>query len=120
MPIDPVAMDALLAKMNAMRDTIQRTGVALGGPGAAAGADGPGAAAAPADFAAALKASIAGGAAAQKASAAATLRLQLGDPKVSLEETMVAMAKANISFQQMVQVRNKVVAAYQDIMNMPI
>ena len=32
---------------------------------------------------------------------------------------MVAMAKANLSFQQMVQVRDKVMAACHDIMNMP-
>jgi flagellar hook-basal body complex protein FliE len=119
MPIDPVAMDALLAKMNAMRETVQRTGTALSGPAGVPGAAGA-TAAVPADFAATLKASIAEVDAAQKASAAVTQRFQLGDPKVSLEETMVAMAKANLSFQQMVQVRNKVVAAYQDIMNMPI
>ncbi|HEX4884952.1 MAG TPA: flagellar hook-basal body complex protein FliE [Casimicrobiaceae bacterium] len=119
MPIDPVSMDALLAKMNAMRDTVQRTGAALSGAApvdAPASAKGGGSV----DFAATLKASIAEVDAAQKASAAVTQRFQLGDPQVSLEETMVAMAKANLSFQQMVQVRNKVVAAYQDIMNMPI
>ena len=33
---------------------------------------------------------------------------------------MVAMQKANISFQAVVQVRNKLVSAYQDIMNMPV
>jgi flagellar hook-basal body complex protein FliE len=44
----------------------------------------------------------------------------LGDPTVSLEDSMIAMQKANITFQAAVQVRNKVVAAYQDIMNLPI
>lgn len=117
MPIDPVAMDALLARMNTMRESLQRTGAALGAPAAAAVAGRPAPAA---DFTATLKASIAEVDAAQKASAAATQRFQLGDPQVSLEETMVAMAKANLSFQQMIQVRNKVVAAYQDIMNMPV
>jgi flagellar hook-basal body complex protein FliE len=33
---------------------------------------------------------------------------------------MVAMQKANVSFQAMTQVRNRLVSAYQDIMNMPI
>jgi flagellar hook-basal body complex protein FliE len=33
---------------------------------------------------------------------------------------MVAGQKANISFQAMVQVRNKLVSAYQEIMNMQI
>ena len=58
--------------------------------------------------------------ASQKASTELAQRFQLGDSTVSLEETMVAMAKANLSFQQMVQVRNKVIAAYHDIMNMPV
>jgi flagellar hook-basal body complex protein FliE len=74
----------------------------------------------PADFAAALKASIEGVDASQKASSQLQQRFQLGDSTVTLEDTMVAMAKANLSFQQMVQVRNKVIAAYHDIKNMPV
>jgi len=37
-----------------------------------------------------------------------------------LVKVMVSMQKANISFQALTQVRNKVATAYQDIMNMPI
>lgn len=37
-----------------------------------------------------------------------------------LVKVMVSMQKANISFQALTQVRNKVASAYQDIMNMPI
>jgi flagellar hook-basal body complex protein FliE len=37
---------------------------------------------------------------------------------VALNDVMVDMQKANISFQMGLQVRNKVVAAYQEIMNM--
>jgi len=37
-----------------------------------------------------------------------------------LEETMVALSKANISFQQAVQVRNRVIQAYHDIMNIQV
>jgi flagellar hook-basal body complex protein FliE len=33
---------------------------------------------------------------------------------------MIAMQKASLSFQAVVQVRNKVVQAYNDIMNMPV
>ena len=47
-------------------------------------------------------------------------KFQLGDPKVSLEDTMVAMQKANISFQAAVQVRNRLTSAYHDIMNMSV
>jgi flagellar hook-basal body complex protein FliE len=45
---------------------------------------------------------------------------QSGAEDASLEDTMVAMATANVSFQSLVQVRNRVVAAYHDIMNMPV
>ncbi|MBI4696185.1 MAG: flagellar hook-basal body complex protein FliE [Gammaproteobacteria bacterium] len=43
-----------------------------------------------------------------------------GDPQVDVAQVMVAMQKANVSFQAMTQVRNRLVSAYQDIMNMPI
>ena len=33
---------------------------------------------------------------------------------------MVNLQKANLSFQQMTQVRNRLVSAYQDIMNMQV
>lgn len=44
----------------------------------------------------------------------------IGDNSVSLPEVMVSMQKASIAFQQTVQVRNKLVSAYQEIMNMPV
>lgn len=44
----------------------------------------------------------------------------LGDDKVSLSDVMIAGQKANITFQATVQIRNKLVAAYSDIMNMQI
>lgn len=43
-----------------------------------------------------------------------------GDSQADLTEVMVALQKAKISFQAMVEVRNKLVVAYQDIMNMQI
>jgi flagellar hook-basal body complex protein FliE len=45
---------------------------------------------------------------------------QLGQNDVSLEDAMVSMQKANISFQATVQVRNRLVQAYTDVMNMQI
>lgn len=47
-------------------------------------------------------------------------RFDRGDPKVDLSEVMIASQKANVSFQAITQVRNKLVSAYQEIMNMPI
>jgi len=46
--------------------------------------------------------------------------VQLDNPRVSIEETMVAMQKAQIGFQATIQVRNKLVQAYSDIMNMQV
>ena len=46
--------------------------------------------------------------------------VQLDNPTVSLEETMVAMQKAQIGFQATLQVRNRLVSAYSEIMNMQI
>jgi len=43
-----------------------------------------------------------------------------GDKSIDLAQVMVAGQKANISFEAMVQVRNKLVSAYQEIMNMQI
>ena len=46
--------------------------------------------------------------------------VQLDNPTVSLEQTMVAMQKAQIGFQGTLQVRNKLVQAYSDIMAMQV
>jgi len=47
-------------------------------------------------------------------------RYTQGDPNVDLPEVMVAMQKSSVSFQAMSQVRNKLLEAYKDIMNMPV
>ncbi len=46
--------------------------------------------------------------------------VQLDNPTVSLEETMVAMQKAQIGFQTVLQVRNRLGSAYSEIMNMQV
>lgn len=46
--------------------------------------------------------------------------VQLDNPTVSLEQTMVAMQKGQLSFQAALQVRNQFVRAYTDIMNMQV
>ena len=45
---------------------------------------------------------------------------QKGDPNVQMAEVMIALQKSNVSFQAMVEVRNRLVSAYQEIMNMQI
>ncbi len=46
--------------------------------------------------------------------------LQLDNPSVSLEETMVAMQKSQLGFQAALSVRNRLVQAYSDVMNMQV
>ncbi len=46
--------------------------------------------------------------------------VQMESPTVSLEETMVAIQKAQIGFQATLHVRNRMVQAYTDIMNMQV
>ena len=46
--------------------------------------------------------------------------VQMDNPTVSLEETMVAMQKAQIGFQATLQVRNRLVQAYSEIMSMQV
>ena len=47
-------------------------------------------------------------------------RFSLGDESVNLSDVMIAGQKANIQLQTAIQVRNKLVSAYHDIMNMQI
>ena len=43
-----------------------------------------------------------------------------GESNVDLHEVMISLQKANISFQSMIQIRNKLVNAYHEIMNMQV
>jgi flagellar hook-basal body complex protein FliE len=43
-----------------------------------------------------------------------------GDSNVDLGQVMVAVQKEDVSFKAMSEVRNKLVSAYQEIMNMPV
>ncbi len=71
-------------------------------------------------FAGALKGALASVSAAQSEAGQLQREVQLENPKVSLEETMVAIQKAQIGFQATLHVRNRMVQAYTDIMNMQV
>lgn len=47
-------------------------------------------------------------------------KFERGVEGVELPQVMIASQKANLSFQAMVEVRNKLVDAYKEVMNMPI
>jgi flagellar hook-basal body complex protein FliE len=92
-------------------ESIQSATQAIAQPAAASGAPG---------FGDALKRALDGVNASQAKAETMTREFQAENPAVSLEETMVAVTKANIAFQALLQVRNKVVSAYQEIMNMQV
>lgn len=56
----------------------------------------------------------------QMASASLAKAYEQGRPDVDITDVMIASEKAGVSFQAMVQVRNKLIEAYRDVMNMPI
>ena len=72
------------------------------------------------DFSKVLKSALDNVNEAQQKSGQLSQKFEAGDPKVDMAEVMVAIQKANVSFQAVTQVRNKLVSAYQDIMNMPV
>ncbi|NOT13632.1 MAG: flagellar hook-basal body complex protein FliE [Methylococcaceae bacterium] len=72
------------------------------------------------DFALLLKKSIDSVNDTQQAAGKMAVAFEAGDTNVSLAEVMIASQKASVSFQAMLQVRNKLVEAYKDVMNMPM
>ena len=73
-----------------------------------------------AGFSAALSQALQSVSAAQNQAEEMQRQVQLDSSTVSIEETMVAMQKAQIGFQATLQVRNRLVQAYSDIMNMQV
>ena len=67
-----------------------------------------------------LKSTLDGVNEAQQTSKAMKQAFTAGTSDASLAEVMIASEKANIQFRAVTEVRNKLVQAYQDIMNMPV
>jgi flagellar hook-basal body complex protein FliE len=47
-------------------------------------------------------------------------QFETGDSEANLQDVVLSLQKASLSFQTMVQVRNKLVSAYQEVMNMQV
>ena len=47
-------------------------------------------------------------------------KFQLGDANTDLASVMLASSRAQVEFKGLVETRNRMVRAYQDIMNMPL
>jgi flagellar hook-basal body complex protein FliE len=72
------------------------------------------------DFASALKSSLDQVNQVQLQSQQLAQRFEMGDTTVSLSDAMISLQKSSIALQQTIQVRNKLVSAYQEIMNMGV
>ena len=108
-PVNPLT--SALAQMQAM---------ATQAASATAAADGASGAATAGEFASALKASIDKISGDQQKAVGESQAFELGASNVSLNDVMVDMQKANIGFQFGLQVRNKLVSAYTDIMQIQV
>lgn len=109
MAIDTRNIDQMLTELRAAAALVQ--GKPAGQAQAAAGG---------ADFSQALKAAIDQVNQAQEQAQQMTENFTAGKENVNLQDVMINLQKANLSFQQMVQVRNKLVSAYNDIINMQV
>jgi flagellar hook-basal body complex protein FliE len=72
------------------------------------------------DFAQVLKNSIDKVNHAQQQATRMAENLAAGTSEQNLHEVMIALQTASISFQEMVQVRNRLASAYQEVMNMQV
>ena len=71
-------------------------------------------------FGEAFKTALQNVSAAQNHASQLQTEFQMGNPNVSLEQTMLSMQKAQIGFQAALHVRNRMVQAYTDVMNMQV
>lgn len=107
--MDTSGIDNVLAQLRAT------SAMAAGGAAPAANADAAGV-----DFGQVLKAALEQVNGAQQEAGKLAMQFEQGAPNTELHDVMISLQKANVSFQAMVQVRNKLVSAYHDIMNMQV
>jgi len=56
----------------------------------------------------------------QQAAGQLKTAFEMGDPNVNLVDVMIASQKASVAFEATLQVRNKLIQAYEDVMRMSI
>ena len=108
--MEPINQNQLLQQL---RQLAAQAGLAEGGAGEAATP-------VTAEFGQLLRQSLQGVSRRQQFAARLQEAFELEDPNVDLAEVMVESQKARVAFEALVQVRNRLVSAYQEIMNMPI
>jgi len=112
-------IDAVLAQIRAMQSQIRGVSAPANEvaqvAGAATGVQGP-----TSSFAQVMKQGLDQVNQTQQRAADLAVRFERGEPGVELPQVMLEMQKASVSFRAVTEVRNKLVDAYQAIMNMPI
>lgn len=102
-----IDVNNLLAQMRLLSVQAQAPEHAIGAPAAKS-----------TDFAALLKQSIAAVGQSQEQAGQMAAAFERGDPGADLGRTMVAIQKADLSLNALVQVNSKLVNAYNAVMNM--
>jgi flagellar hook-basal body complex protein FliE len=110
MTLPPVSSGLPTPLLDALRRNAARGATPTPGAG---GAD-------PASFAGALDQALKSVSSTQQEAQALAHQFQSDPGSVSLEQAMVSMQKAQIGFQSALHVRNRLVSAYSDIMNMQV
>lgn len=110
-------INQVLSQMRDMQSQVQKTGDFSSRPTDVVNAD-------PtierADFAAMLKDAVDNVNTLQQEASSMAQAYERGDENVDLPQVMIGLQKSSVSFEAMTQVRNKLVDAYEKIMNMPI
>ena len=109
-----LGIQQVLAEMRALQ---ARTTAQAGDHAAAAGLAGAGA---PGDFAQLLKNSVDKIATMQNQASALAQAYESGDKRVDLTQVMLEVQKAGLAFRAMTEVRNKLIDAYTQVMNMSV
>jgi flagellar hook-basal body complex protein FliE len=107
--LKPFDFQAAVARAGLRADGMPRADAASAAPGVAGGG-----------FKAAMSQALGSVSQSQLEAQRLQREVTLDNPAVSVEETMLAMQKANIGFQATLQVRNRMLQAYSEIMNMQV
>jgi flagellar hook-basal body complex protein FliE len=122
MNVGPIGNDQIQSMLSQLRSTASRinlpqTATGVENPLGALNSPGP---SSKVDFSKALKSALDQVQSYQSTSDSLGKKFALGDNSVALSDVMMAGQKASISLQSAVQIRNKLVSAYQTIMNMQV
>ncbi len=115
-----MTIDSVLSQIRTLQAQTRVSAPALEKPGSPVGGMGNAAAAGGASFANVLKQGLEAVNATQTQAADLAARFERGEPGLELSQVMLESQKASVAFRATVEVRNRLVSAYQEIMNMPI